>query len=289
MPARFPGPAPEAGANTLLAVPQPDRDTRGATRARADSHLVVEAAARAFRDRHGTGPGAPVAVLIAALDEVEAIAGVVTSVPATVAGLATECLVIDDGSSDGTAAAARDAGALVARLEVNLGQGQALRLGYALAAERGASVIATLDADGQFDPTELDRLVSPIVAGRADFVNGSRRLGRSETTDRVRGTGLVVFGALVSVLTGTRITDPANGFRAFRPQVVGTVTLRQVQYQTAELLMGALSRGFRVVEAPVTVLSRAAGTTKKGGNLAYGYRFGRVIVSTWWHSRRRRS
>lgn len=250
-----------------------------------DAPTVIEACAAAFRDRYGPGPGAPVSVLIAAFNEIGAISEVVASIPPVVAGLETECLVIDDGSSDGTAEAAEKAGALTARLDTNLGQGQALKVGYALASEREAAVIATMDADGQFDAVELEALVSPIVAGQADFVNGSRRLGRSETTDWVRRAGLVLFAHLISILTGTRITDPANGFRAFRPAVVKAVPLRQVQHQTAELLIGALSRGFRVVEAPVTVRPRVAGSSKKGGNLGYGYRFARVVIRTWWRTR----
>ncbi|HET6965089.1 MAG TPA: glycosyltransferase family 2 protein [Acidimicrobiales bacterium] len=251
--------------------------------------LQISAAEAAFAAEHGTGPGHPLCVVMAALNEAEVIGDVVRSIPPEVCGLQTECLVVDDGSTDGTAEAARQAGALVCRLGVNLGQGLALRAGYGLASSRRALYIATMDADGQFDAGELERLIAPLVAGRADMVNGSRRLGRSETTDRVRAAGVVAFGALVSVLSGTRITDPANGFRAFIPEVPQRVPLRQPQYQTSELLMGALGLGYRVVEVPVTVRPRVAGHSKKGTNLLYGYRFGRVILTTWWSQRRRRA
>jgi glycosyltransferase involved in cell wall biosynthesis len=224
--------------------------------------------------------------VIAAFNEVRSVGAVVAGIPPRVAGRETECVVVDDGSGDGTAEAARAAGALVCRLVQNQGQGVALRAGYRLASRRGAEVIVTMDADGQFDPAEMPALVEPILSGRADMAQGSRRLGRSETTDRFRAAGVVLFGALVSVLTGTRITDPANGYRAFRPAVAAAVPLRQPQYQTAELLIGALARGFRVVEVPVTVLARTAGESKKGPNLLYGYRFARVIVATWWSGRR---
>lgn len=247
-----------------------------------DPGEVRAAAEDAFRARYGNGPGRPVCVLIAALDEVESVAAVIQGIPAEIAGLVTECIVIDDGSSDGTSTAASDAGAMVCRFEENLGQGLAFQTGYRLASERRARVIATLDADGQFDPSELHRVVTPIVGDRADMVNGSRRLGRSETTDRLRGAGVVVYGALVSVLTGTRITDPSNGLRAFRPEVTDRVPLRQPQYQTSELLIGALTLGFRVMEVPATIHPRRHGQSKKGTNLRYGYRFGRVVVTTWW-------
>lgn len=252
----------------------------------SDPDAVAASAEAAFTSEYGSGAAHRLCVVIAALDEAACVGDVARSVPLEVCGLPTECLVVDDGSTDDTADAAREAGALVCRLERNLGQGLALRTGYRLAAGRGARIIATMDADGQFDAGELARLVEPIVSGKADFVNGSRRLGRSETTDAVRAAGVVAFGALVSLLTGTRITDPANGFRAFRVEVPDRVPLRQAQYQTSELLIGALALGYRVEEVPVTVRARAAGHSKKGHNLLYGYRFGRAIVTTWWSVRK---
>jgi len=247
---------------------------------------IIDAAIEAFVEEYGAGPGHPVAVLMAAYNEVEPIAGVIAAIPAQVCGLDTETIVIDDGSGDGTAEAARAAGAMVCRLEVNRGQGKAFRAGYRLAIARKASIVATIDADGQFDPAEIELLVAPLAAGEADFVNGSRRLGRSETTDPVRKAGIVLFGRLITLLTRVPITDPANGLRAFRTEVVAQVPLRQAQYQTSELLIGAIARGFRVQEAPVTVFARQAGETKKGRNLVYGLRFTRVVVTTWWRQRR---
>ena len=257
---------------------------RGAVRDVSGVEVITAAAERAFFEEFGNA-GAPLAVVVAALNEVDSVGDVVRAVPAQIAGLATETILVDDGSTDGTEHKARLAGALVCRLPVNLGQGQALRLGYRLARGRGADTIATVDADGQFDPGELPTLVAPLVAGEADFVNGSRRLGRAERTDSLRRWGVRVFGGLVSVLTRVHITDPANGMRAFRVEVVERVPLLQPQYQTAELLIGAISRGFRVREVPVTVYARGSGSTKKGGNFFYGYQFSRVVLTTWWSGR----
>lgn len=241
--------------------------------------------AEQFLHEYGSSDGAPIAVVIPALNEAESVAAVIRAVPESICGLRTETILVDDGSTDGTTDAARQAGALVCRLPVNLGQGNAFRVGYGLARERGSQIICTADADGQFDPRELPALVEPIVSGRADFVNGSRRLGRTETTDPVRKAGVVFYGALVSALTRVRITDPANGLRAFRSEVVERVPLHQTQYQTSELLIGAIAHGFRVIEAPATMYKRNAGQSKKGGNLVYGLRFGGVVVTTWWAQR----
>jgi glycosyltransferase involved in cell wall biosynthesis len=231
----------------------------------------------------------PLVVVIAAYNEEGAIGSVLSRIPATVAGLPTSALVVVDGATDQTAATARAADALVSEVAVNRGQGAALRLGYRLAREHGARFIATLDADGQYDPGELGQVLGPLVDDRADFVTGSRRLGTAFTDDRVRGAGVVVFGTLISLLTGQTITDPANGLRAMRAEVTAAVCLREPQYQASELLVGAILRGFRVVEVPTTMHKRVKGRTKKGSNLAYGLRFARVILRTWWRERSPRS
>ena len=254
------------------------------TRDPAESARVAGAAVERFVREH-PGPAAEVVVVIPALDEEEAVAGVVRSVPSTICGLSVETLVMDDGSSDATRARAEAVGALVCTFDVNLGQGTAFKVGYRLARERGARIIATADADGQFDPQELPSLVGPILAGQADFVNGSRRLGTTYTTDPVRRVGVVVFAALLSALTGCRVTDPANGLRAMRAEVSAELDLRQTQYQTSEVLINVIAHGFRLREVPATMYQRTAGETKKGHNLIYGARFARVLVMTWWRMR----
>jgi hypothetical protein len=209
-------------------------------------------------------------------------------VPTVVIGLKTEVIVVVDGARDATASAAASAGARVCDVEVNRGQGAALRLGYWLARARGAQVIATLDADGQYEPLELARVVEPILVGEADFVTGSRRLGSELTTNPMRHAGVIAFGALISALIGKRITDPACGLRAMRAEVAGAVTLEQPQYQASELMISAALSGFRVAEVPTTMRDRPPGSTgtKKGGDFRYGLRFGRAALSTWRRERR---
>ena len=242
----------------------------------------------AFLAAHTAGDGAPIAVVIPAYNEQPTVAGVVAGIPAELAGLATEVIVVVDGSTDATAAEAASAGALVCDIPIHRGQGLAFKLGYRLARARGAQVIATIDADGQYEPLELERLVEPILAGRADFVNGSRRLGTELTTDPIRHAGVTFFGALVSVLVGQRITDPACGIRAMRADISASVTLEQPQYQTSELLIGTAMRGFRVIEVATTMRDRPSGATrtKKGPNLLYGTRFARAVLRTWRRERK---
>jgi glycosyltransferase involved in cell wall biosynthesis len=255
-------------------------------KARAPYTADVRAAAvAAFTARD---PGlllAPVVVVIAALDEERAIAGVLRDIPPEACGLEVDTLVVDDGSSDRTSEVAAGCGVHVARLERNCGHGVALRVGYELARRHGARFIVTLDADGQWNPVELPGVLEPVVRGEADFVIGSRVLGATETDDAFRQTGVHVFAALVRLLTGVRVTDTSSGFRAMRAEVTATVTQRQVQYQTSELLIGAIAQGYRIAERPIVMRKRAAGQSKKGHNVLYGVRYARVILATWWRER----
>jgi len=245
-------------------------------------------AAAAFLRVHPPGLGAPLAIVIPAYNEEPTVAGVVAEIPRQAAGLKTEVIVVVDGARDATASRAAGAGALVCDVPANRGQGAALRLGYWLARARGAQVIATIDADGQYEPEEIARVVQPILDGQADFVSGSRRRGAELTTDRVRHLGVIVFGGLISVLVRHRITDPACGIRAMRSEVSAAVKLEQPQYQASELMISAALHGFRLAEVPTTMRDRGvhATGTKKGGNFGYGVRFARAALRTWMRDRK---
>jgi len=264
------------------------------TPARSRDESIDSAAIRAFTDQYGALATAlpPLAIVIAAFNEEGSVGTVLAALPETVAGLAAAKIVVSDGAADGTAKEAAEAGALVCDVPVNRGQGAALRLGYRIAREGGASYIVTTDADGQYNPAEIERLLAPILAGRADFVTGSRALGSEETTDPVRRLGVRVFALIISLLAGKRITDPAFGLRAMRAEVTGSVQLEQPQYQSAELLIAVIARGFRVAEVPATIHKRRVGESKKGRNTFYALHFAGVIAGTWWrerHGRARRS
>jgi glycosyltransferase involved in cell wall biosynthesis len=242
----------------------------------------------------------PVSVVIAAYNEEGSVGQVVEGLPETVCGMATEVIVVADGCADATAKEADAAGALVCDVPVNRGQGAALRLGYRIAREGGARYIVTTDADGQYNPLEIESLLAPVVAGTADFVTGSRRMGSEETKDPIRRAGVRFFAALVSLLTGQRITDTTFGLRAMSAEVTGAVQLEQPQYQASELLIGVIAHGYRVLEVPATIHRRRVGESKKGqnpfyglhlpvvNNIFYGLRFTRVVLGTWWRERHRR-
>jgi glycosyltransferase involved in cell wall biosynthesis len=248
--------------------------------------LVMELGRQDFRRRHPDAKFGPVVVLIASYLEADNIGDILEAVPDHVGDHAVSTLVVVDGGADGTEAIVEAAGGFVAALPVNMGQGVALKLGYDLAVAHGARYVVTVDADGQNDLTEVPELLAPVLADEADFVVASRRLGRDDTTDPVRRAGVIFFAAVINRLTGLRITDTSNGFRALRAEVLRDVTLEQDQYQTAELIISASARGWRISERPTVWHPRASGASKKGHNAFFAVQYARVVGTTWLRERR---
>lgn len=229
----------------------------------------------------GTGSAGGIWVVIPVLNEATNIGHVVKRIPRQICGVGVQVLVVDDGSTDGSAETARAAGAAVARMPLNCGGGTALLTGFEIALKQGAAAIVTMDGDGQHDPAELESLVTPIVQGQADFVIGSRMMGSYEGQAGLRTVGVRLFSLLINLLTGSRITDCASGFRAIAPAVLDTIELRETQYHTPELIIGATKRRMVVVEFPIHIRSRMSGMSKKGTDLRYGWMFVRSIVRAW--------
>ncbi len=226
-----------------------------------------------FRDR--------IAVVIPAYNEAESVGDVVRQIPPEVCGEKTVILVVDDGSRDDTSEAAAKAGAIVARHVINRGGGAALRTGYRLMAESGALVVVTLDADGQHLPSEMERLVKPVLDDEVDVAHGSRVLGDADPNTRSRELGIVLFNRMISFITRTKVSDASNGYRAVRTTVLPQLVLRQEQFHTSEFLIEAIKRGVPAKEVPVTVAKRAHGHSKKPAVVRYGLGFTNAIVRTW--------
>ncbi len=262
-------------------------NARAERRRRQVDELIDRVATEELLSAQGPLKLAPVAVVVAAYKERENIGAVVSSMPKQICGLEASVLVVVDGEDDGTGAEVRAAGHYACIAPVNRGQGAALRLGYRIALSHGSSYIVTADADGQTDPDDLEVILAPVVAGGADFVNGSRRLGETHVSDFVRNTGVVVFATLISFLTKTKVTDTANPIRAFRAELPAELTLDEPQYQASEILIGAIMHGCRYEERPITFRARRAGKSKKSGNLLYGLRYGRVVARTFLRERRK--
>lgn len=221
------------------------------------------------------------AVVIPAYNEADNLPAVIGELPAEVGGLPVVPIVIADGSTDATEAAARNLGAIVIRRDLRRGSGAAVRLGCRAALHYRANLVVTIDGDGQHDPKEMPLLVEPILDGRADMVQGSRVLGTFEVESRVRKHGVTLFARLLSTLGRTTITDPSTGYRAISSEALRRLDLRQDQFYVSEVILDAARKGFTVTEVPITLRRRASGTTKKPTTLRYAWGFSKAIVKTW--------
>ena len=241
------------------------------------SSLAVDRLAAARPDL----PHGGIAVVIPAYNEADNLRSLVPAIPRQLTGTPVHVFVVDDGSSDGTAAVAAEHGAWVLEMPMNAGGGLALKSGFLLASRLRPEAVVTMDGDGQHLPSELPGLVEPILRNDADVVIGSRVLGRAARVSSMRTVGLFVFNTIISSLMGIRITDCASGYRAIRGRTLADLRLVQEQYHTAEMIIETAKRQYRITEVPITIADRGHGTTKKGHDLFYGVMFMRTIVKTW--------
>jgi glycosyltransferase involved in cell wall biosynthesis len=179
--------------------------------------------------------------------------------------VADAVVVAADGCRDGTAAAARAAGAIVPEPTMQRGKGVALRRGIEAARALGPEFVVLLDADGQHRPEELPRLVEPLARGEADLVSGSRFLGTLRTS-RINLFGNHVLRVLSFLVTGRWLTDTETGYRAFRAPVLFDMKLTTAHYEVeSEIMLRALHRKLRIVEVPITIPFAVPGARARDG------------------------
>ena len=193
-----------------------------------------------------------VAVVIPAKDEESTIGELLDGISRVeVPGHTLLPLVVDDGSTDRTAAVARGRGATVVVHQENRGLGAAVRSGLRAAVETGATAVAYLDADLEYSPEDLPSLLEPILAGRADYVLGSRFLGGVRGMRLYRRVGNHAFTALLSALTGRRMTDGQTGMRAFSREAADRAEIVHDYNYAQVLTLDLLRKGFRLAEVPI--------------------------------------
>ena len=200
-----------------------------------------------------------IVVLFPAHDEAATVADVVRRTPAEVCGRAVHVLVVDDGSADDTAQRAASAGAEVLRFSTNRGLGAAVRDGLAHAVASGCEVVAFLDADGEYAPEELERVVQPVLDGTADYVVGSRFAGGPRRMRPHRELGNRVLTAALRALTRQPITDGQSGYRALSRAAADAAEIRHDFNYAQVLTLELLRKGFRYHEVPISYAFRRHG------------------------------
>ncbi|MBO1737387.1 glycosyltransferase family 2 protein [Leifsonia sp. TF02-11] len=206
-----------------------------------------------------TDPLARTLIVMPALNEEGSVAEVVREVKEKLPSVT--CLVVDDGSTDSTAARAAAAGAIVASLPYNLGVGGAMRLGFVYALENGFDNVVQVDSDGQHDPGNVPELVAALATN--DIVLGARFAGQGDYEVRgPRRWAMVFLASVLSRVAKSKLTDTTSGFRASGPKAVRIFADHYpAEYlgDTIESLVIAARSGCRIAQLPVAMRPRAAG------------------------------
>lgn len=224
------------------------------------------------------------AVIIPAYNEEKTVGDVVRGVPRDLEGIeATDVIVIDDGSTDRTAEVARNAGASVISHEDNRGVGAAFHTGMDAALERGADIIVNVDGDGQFNPEDISRLISPIRDEGYGFVTCTRFGDPELVPDMpwIKRWGNHLMARLINwIIRGGDFTDVSCGFRAYSREAALRLTLFGKFTYTQETFIDLAGKDVRMTEVPLPVQGeREHGRSRVAGSLwHYGVQAGTIIL-----------
>ncbi len=213
-------------------------------------------------------------VLLPAFNESATIGSVIERVCSVLPE--ADCLVINDGSTDDTAAIAARRNATVVSHIFNMGYGVALQTGYKYAVQKGYEFLVQIDADGQHDPSCIPRVLERVVSGTCDLCIGSRFLeGTSYSIPLLRRAGMYIFRRIATRLIGTTITDPTSGFQAMNRRVVEFCTkdIYPTDYPDTDLLVLLHRNHFRIMEVPVRMLPTTSGKSIHSGMKPLYYLF----------------
>lgn len=206
-------------------------------------------------------------MFVPAFNEEKTVGDVVRAVKEEVPEV--DVLVVDDGSTDQTAAVARAAGARVASLPFNQGLGAALHTGYLVAMRDGYDFCAHLDADGQHPAGELRKLLAEVWGEQCDLALGTRyhpvqyKLPPAYRPTLARRAGIWLFRGLLKLTSGTQFTDTTSGLRAANRRAIALFAHRyQPDFGELESLQRSVREGLRIAEVPVVMLPRVAGNSK---------------------------
>jgi len=167
--------------------------------------------------------------------------------------LVDQVLVVDDGSTDRTAEVAEAAGALVVKHNVNQGKGVAINTAFDEARKLGANILVLLDGDGQHEPSEIPRLLQPLLQGKADVVIGSRFLEIKSGIPKYRTIGQRILTLATNLGSGVKLTDSQSGFRAFSPKAIEVLSFREKGLSIeSEMQFQIKDKSLQVAEVPIT-------------------------------------
>lgn len=204
------------------------------------------------------------------------VADIITKYPTS------KIIVVDDGSIDNTGRIAEENGATVLKHIINLGQWAALRTGFTAALMNKPKIIVTIDADGQHDPQDIEKMLSLILEDEADIVIGSRFINNDPEMITHRRIGIKAFNNILRLFTGLHVSDCTSGFKAMKVSVIedSINMISENQYGALEFLMCLNAKSYRLIERPIKNITSDKSSK---GSLKYGINLLRTILnSKYW-------
>ena len=222
-----------------------------------------------------------IAVVIPALNEEKQLGEVIDTIP----GFADHIIVVDDGSTDRTVEVAEQKGAKVISHRTNRGVGAALSTGVKTVLGMDVDIMVNIDADGQFNPADIEKLVQPILDGHADFVTASRFIDKAykPRMPRAKYWGNKWMSRFISRLTRQKFYDVSCGFRAYKRETLQRLNLFGAFTYTQETFIDLAFKDIAILEVPVHVKgSREHGKSRVASNLfRYGFQTLNIILRTF--------
>lgn len=219
-------------------------------------------------------------VIVPAYNEEKSIGKVIEKIPKYI----DEILVVNDGSDDDTSRVARHYGASVINHPINKGVGSAFDTGRTYALTKDFDLIVNIDADDQFNPQDIEKLILPIIAGEADFVSASRFKDKEfvPKMSRLKYIGNRMMSYLISKIVNRRFYDVSCGFRAYSREAIMKLNLFGEFTYTQETFLYLAFKNMRILEIPVKVRgTREIGKSRISNNvIVYAYQTLKIIIKT---------
>ena len=225
-----------------------------------------------------------IAVVVPAYNEEKTIGSVIKAIPRDIAD-DVKVIVIDDGSTDNTVNVAKESGAdKVVSHNTNKGLGVAFQTGIEAALKTNADIIVNIDADGQFNPGDIPRLIRPIIEGKADMVTCSRFVDKNLEPDMpwLKKFGNRRFTNIVNRLVDGNFTDTQCGFRAYSREAALRLTLFGRYTYTQEVFLDLARKGMKIIEIPCKVKGEREGESRLIKNVfSYGFKSLLIILRSY--------
>jgi len=223
-------------------------------------------------------------VYMPAFNEAVNIVAVIGKIPKKIQGIdEIVILVVDDGSTDETAEIAKRCGAIVVSHQENQGVGAAFQTAVDWALENSIDILVSIDADGQFDPEEMPKLIEPILKNQADFVTGTRFAQNNKIPNmpKMKKWGNKQMSRLINFCTNRKLSDVSCGYRAYSIEALLNLNLFGAFTYTQETILDMSFKKCRIKEIPIQIKYRTDRHSRVAGNLFhYAYQTIKIILRT---------